>query len=136
MTALWDYSNGAERNEMLTWAADLKLGSRERAQLNQKLDMLSRIGFETARNLHFVAGTSGSENHVFKLVVHSQRMLRPMLCRGPVSAHSEATLLCGAIEKDFKLEPSNAAEKAEGHRQKIIAGIGEGKKVRVDHERF
>lgn len=136
MTPLWDYVHGPIRNEMQAWAKREKLGSRERAQLNQKLDMLSRIGFEMARSLNCLAGTSGDHNHIFKLIVHSERMLRPMLCRGPVEPTVEATLLCGAIEKDFKLDPSNASEQAEKNRQAVISGAREGKEVRVSHERF
>jgi hypothetical protein len=132
MTVLWDYLSSRDSNEMQAWASELKLGVRERAQLNQKLDMLERVGFETARSLKFLAGTSGDYNHIFKLVVHSQRMLRPMLCRGPLDAQSEITLLLGAIEKDFKLEPHNAAERADQHRSKVAMDGGK----RINHERF
>lgn len=132
---LWDYLRGAGRNEMQAWADREKLGARERAQLNQKLDMLERVGFETASRLKFLAGTSGDFRHVFKLVVKSERMLRPMLCRGPLGPHAEATLLCGAMEKDFELHPSDAAEVAEGRRKEILAADLKQPR-RVEHERF
>jgi len=132
MTQLWDYVHGPGRNEIQVWAKKQKLGVRERAQLNQKIDMLERVGFDVAYHLEFLAGTSGEFNHVFKLVVKSQRMLRPMLCRGPADPHREVTFLCGAIEKDFSLLPANAAEQAEERRQRLIAGLGR----RIAHERF
>ena len=135
MTRLWDYSSTPGRNEMQLWAWKEKLGVRERAQLNQKLDMLERVGFDVAQHLEFLAGTTGEFHHVFKLVVRSQRMLRPMLCRGPIDARGETTLLCGAIEKDFKLDPSSAAAEADKRRQCIV-DCEAGQERRVVHERF
>jgi len=136
MTLLWDYLHGPGRNEMQSWARKEKLGVRERAQLNQKLDMLERIGFETAHHLAFLAGTSGEFNQVFKLIVKSQRMLRPMLCRGPADIQTEVTLLCGAIEKDLELVPPTAAERADRHRRNLLADGGTELQRRVNHERF
>jgi len=136
MTLLWDYLHGPGRNEMQSWAKKEKLGVRERAQLNQKLDMLERIGFETAYHLAFLAGSSGEFNQIFKLIVKSQRMLRPMLCRGPADIQTEVTLLCGAIEKDFELVPPTAAELADRHQRKLMAAGGAELKRRVNHERF
>jgi hypothetical protein len=132
MTLIWDYLHGPSRNEMQVWGKKVKLGVRERAQLNQKLDMLERVGFETASRMEFLAGTPGEYNHIFKLVVHSQRMLRPMLCRGPMDTGGEITLLLGAIEKDFSLDPSNAAERADEHRKNLVNDAGK----RMYHERF
>lgn len=83
MLLLWDYLHGPGRNGMQAWAEKKRLGGHERAQLNQKLDLLERVGFDTARSLGFVAGTSGEHNHIYKVIVKSQRMLRPMFCRGP-----------------------------------------------------
>ena len=136
MTHVWDYLQGPDRNEMQSWARKEKLGVRERAQLNQKLDMLERIGFDMACHLAFLAGTSGEFNQVFKLVVKSQRMLRPMLCRGPADIQSEVTLLCGAIEKDFQLVPASAAEQADRHRRNLLSDGAAASKRRVNHERF
>ena len=135
MTRLWDYLRNPTRNEMREWASKEKLGVQERAQLNQKLDMLERVGFDKAYNLGFLAGTTGGFNHIFKLRVRSQRMLRPMLCRGPVDPHGEVTLLCGAIEKDFKLDPPDATGRAEEHRRVLLDDQSGGKR-RVAHERF
>jgi hypothetical protein len=121
---------------MHVWADEEKLGVRERAQLNQKLDMLGRIGFETAKHLEFLKGTSGDYNHIFKLVVKSQRMLRPMLCRGPRDCAIEVTLLAGAIEKDSRLHPADAAGQAET-RRRLLMKLPEGHtQYRIPHERF
>jgi hypothetical protein len=48
----------------------------------------------------------------------------------------EVTLLCGAIEKDFKLHPANAASRAEEHRKQLVCDISSGQERRVPHERF
>lgn len=50
--------------------------------------------------------------------------------------HGEATLLCGVIEKDDELEPSDAAGRAEEHRQKPVEKIQKDEEGRVPHERF
>jgi hypothetical protein len=136
MIRLWDYLRSRERNEMRVWANEVNLQKRDRAQLNQKLDMLHRLGFEMARQMHFLAGTSGDHNSIFKLVVHSERMLRPMLCRGPFDMPGEVTLLCGAIEKDRKLIPPDAADAAERHRRSVLESNPPGADKRIDHARF
>ena len=136
MIELWDYLHGVDRNEMQLWAEREKLGVRERAQLNQKLDMLAVIGFDTAWQLKFVAGTSGNYNHIYKLIVKSQRMLRPMLCRGPRDMRAEITLLCGAIEKDFELHPAGAASQPDKYRLQLETDLKLGHNRRVEHERF
>lgn len=136
MTHLWDYLHGPGRNEMQAWAKKERLGVRERAQLNQKLDMLSRIGFDEACHLECLAGTTGEFNQIYKLVVKSQRMLRPMLCRGPLNLKAEITLLCGAIEKDFALQPAAVEERADRNRRQVVADSAAGMTRRVTHERF
>jgi len=135
VTQIWDFLRGA-RNVMHDWAEEEKLGVRERAQLNQKLDMLGRIGFETARHLEFLKGTSGNYNHIFKLVVKSQRMLRPMLCRGTRDSAGEVTLLAGAIEKDSRLHPADAAGQAESRRLFLVDHRERLEQHRIRHERF
>jgi hypothetical protein len=137
MTCLWDFLDARDRNVMKDWAKDSKLGVQERAQLNQKLDLVERLGFEKALQHKYLAGTSGDFNHIFKVIVKSQRMLRPMLCRGPFEIHEEITLLCGAIEKDFKLHPAHAADDAESRRARLISEEKATKRrSRTEHERF
>ena len=127
---LWDYKNHDGDNLIRLWARKERLTPRERGQLNQKLDTLVRIGFDLAHGT-FLRGPI--EDHTYKLVVHSTRMLRPMLCRGPLDNHAEATLLCGAIERDWKLDPPDALARAAKHREHIRSSKGS---ARVGHERF
>ena len=133
---LWDFCQAPNRNEMVKWAKKERLGSRERGQLNQKLDMLQRLGFETAHSLDFLDGPLIHQKHIYKLVIHAGRMLRPMLCLGPHEKTAEMTLLCGAIEKDRVLIPARAADDAESNRQTIITHKNSGTEWRVPHERF
>src|ERR1700678_3481488 len=87
---------------MVTWTQKSGLVKRDIGQLNQKLDMLRINGFSLHPNL--LAGPLPKQKHIYKPVIHGQRMLRPMLCKGPVAMESEFTLLLGAIEINFKLD--------------------------------
>jgi hypothetical protein len=133
---LWDFSDPPDRNRIAEWGLRVRLSSRERGQLNQKLDMLERLGFDTAHGLDFLAGPLKHERHIYKLVVHAERMLRPMLCLGPFDNRGEMTLLCGTIEKDWELDPPDAPARAEARRQVLLDPSNAGTRLRVPHERF
>jgi hypothetical protein len=92
---------------------DLGLVKRDIGILNQKLDMLRINGFTLHPNL--LAGPIKKQKHIYKLVIHGQRMLRPMLCKGPFQMDTEFTLLLGAIEINSKLDhdPAVATENRE-----------------------
>lgn len=131
---LWDFlgSDGGD-NQIQRWAKREKLSQRDRALLNSKLDFLERVGFRLAQGTKLLAGPVNKQRHIYKLVAHGDVMLRPMLSKGPPpSKESEATLLVGAIERDWKLDPENAAERAESNRQAIESGDAR----RGPHERF
>jgi hypothetical protein len=132
---LWNFRRPLHLDEMAIWAGEVKLTHRDRARLNSKLDMLERIGFEQAHGLDFLAGPLKGQRHIYKLVIHSDRMLRPMLCLGPIDNSQEMTLLCGAIEKDWTLHPANAPERAESNRLDLL-DKDKQPPWRVDHERF
>jgi hypothetical protein len=91
---------------MQIWAANRGLTKRDRAQLNLKIDMLELNGF--ALHPHLLAGPIKKQKHIYKLVIHAQRMLRPMLCKGPFDMNTEFTFLLGAIEINFKLDEDPA----------------------------
>lgn len=69
-------------------------------QFNQKLDMLVVAGPALPPKL--LAGPI--YKHIYKLIVHGDRMLRPFLCKGPFNTDTEYTLLLGAIEANGKLD--------------------------------
>lgn len=133
---LWDFFRPPERNEISKWARKEKLTPRERGQLNQKLDRLVQLGFEAAHGLDFLDGPVLHQRHIYKLVIHAGRMLRPMLCLGPFENKEEMTILCGAFEKDGTLDPRDAPQRAEQNRQTIIDQRNAGVEYRKAHERF
>ena len=126
--ALYDFIDSKGRNVMSVWATDSGLTKRDRGALNQKLDMLEMNGF--VLHPHLLAGPISKQKHIYKMVIHGQRMLRPMLCKGPFDMDSEFTLLLGAIEINFKLDhdPSEATT----NRCVLL----DNPKRRKSHERF
>jgi len=95
-------------------------------KLNQKLDMLAIVGPSLPPKL--LAGPI--HKHIYKLIIHGDRMLRPMLCKGPVDMEAEYTLLLGAIEIGGKLD-HNPSE-AEANRATLVASPNR----RRNHERY
>lgn len=126
---LWDFLSPRGENVILRWVSDQRLTTRDRAVLNQKLERLVQMDFKLAIETKLLAGPI--YKHVYKLVIHGDVMLRPMLCRGPVHNESEYTLLLGAIETGGKL-PIGSKEQAETNRETILAD----KSRRRGHERI
>jgi hypothetical protein len=132
-TTVWDFLGPDRENLIQRWARKVKLSHRDRALLNSKLDILERIGFELAHGTKMLAGQVNKQRHIYKLVVHGDVMLRPMLCKGPPEHCSdEVTLLEGAIEKDWKYHPPDAPERAARNRLEIERDS----RRRGTHERF
>src|SRR5689334_15911784 len=79
---LWDFISPPPRKEnlILRWVSEERLTKRDRAALNQKLDRLCQMDFELAIATKLLAGPI--YKHIYKLVIHGDVMLRPMLCRG------------------------------------------------------
>jgi hypothetical protein len=118
-----------DRNEILRWARDLSV--RDRAALNQKLDMLEKLDYKQAIQLKLLAGPIHRSYHILKLRATGDSAMRPLLCRGPQAPLREYTLLRGATERDSKLEPPNCLEKAIENRVHVAADHTK----RVEHER-
>lgn len=114
---IWDFIDSRGRNVIREWVNDERLTKRDRAALNQKIKRLAQIDFELARNTKLLAGPI--YRHIYKLVIHGDVMLRPMLCKGPIGIETEYSLLLGAIERGGKL-PAGSAEQAEENREVII----------------
>jgi hypothetical protein len=111
---IYDYLDAGGNNVIKKWTGDLQ--KRERIKLNQKLDMLEQYGPELPPQL--LAGPIF--DHVYKLKVQGNPKLRPLLCKGPINNEVEYTLLVGAKEIQWKLEPDDAEEQAATNRQAII----------------
>ncbi len=114
---LWDFLNKRGESVIHEWVKDERLTKRDRAILNQKFDRLRQMDYQSAIGTKLLAGPI--YKHVYKLVIHGDIMLRPMLCRGPIDNDAEYTLLLGAIERNGEL-PAGSKEKAEENRETII----------------
>lgn len=124
---LWDFLDNRRRNVILQWVEDERLTKRDRAGLNNKIRRLAQMDYALAIQTKLLAGPI--YKHVYKLVIHADRMLRPMLCRGPINNESEYTFLLGAIEVGWKL-PNGSKEQAEANREVIL----EDPSRRCNHE--
>jgi len=116
---LWDFLDARSRNVIQEWGRQQT--TRDRAKLDQKFDRLEQIDFELAIGTKLLAGPIAKQKHIYKMPIHGDVQLRPMLCRGPADMQREYTLLLGAIEKDFKLVPDPA--KAEENRVAVVADL-------------
>ncbi|HZS04415.1 MAG TPA: hypothetical protein VFD58_06230 [Blastocatellia bacterium] len=114
---LWDFLTERGRNILVEWAKADRLTVRDKAMLNNKIRRLAQMDYDLAIGTKLLAGPI--YKHVYKLVIHGDVMLRPMLCRGPIDNESEYTFLFGAVETGGKL-PAGAKEKAEEYREVVI----------------
>ena len=106
----------------------LSLQKKERAKLNQKIDILQQHGPNLSPKLLSDTGNK----KIDKIRVNGKVALRLFLCRGPMNPETEFTLLYGAIEKDRKTIPKNALKRAQQNREALILDPTR----RVKHERI
>jgi hypothetical protein len=116
--ALWDFLDNRLRSVMQEWVDNDRLTARARAALNNKIRRLSQVDYNLAIGTKLLAGPI--YKHVYKLVIHADVMLRPMLCRGPIDNETEYTFLLGAVETGGKL-PKGSKEQAERNREVVIS---------------
>jgi hypothetical protein len=128
---LWDFLSARGENVVLRWVKDERLTTRDRAALNQKLDRLRQMDFDLAIGTKLLAGPIEKQRHIYKLVIHGDVMLRPLLCRGPIDPQTEYTLLLGAIERGGKL-PRDAPPQADDNRLSVL----DDPSRRTPHERI
>jgi len=132
--AIFDAIDTSGLSNLVAWVAKEKIAKRDIGQLNQKIDMLEQHGPDLPPKL--LAGPIKSKrnkklvSHIYKLIIHGDRMLRPMLCKGPIDLPTEFTMLLGAIEVGGVLDTDSAD--AETVRLNIIAD----KNLRKEHERY
>ena len=133
----WDIHDaiGKHRKSHISlWITKEKITKRDIGQLNQKIDMLELNGPELPPKL--LAGPVKSKrnrklvSHIYKLIIHGDRMLRPMLCKGPIDPDHEFTMLVGAIEVGGVLDADS--EEAETIRLAITAN----QDLRKPHARY
>ena len=118
---LWDFLDNRLKNVIQEWAKDDRLTVRSRAALNSKIKRLKQLDYGLAIQTKLLAGPI--YKHIYKLVIHADIMLRPMLCRGPIDNEREYTFLLGAVEIGGKL-PAGSKEQAETNREVVINDPG------------
>lgn len=105
------------------WLDVERITKRDRGHLLEKMDLLAMNGTELSGGvLHGPIKSKHNprmQSHVYKLVIHGDKMLRPMLCKGPLDMENEFTMLLGAIEVNRVLD--HDAQEAEERRAIIIA---------------
>ena len=104
--SLYDFVDEAGESVITAWRDGLT--GRSKAQFDSKLHMLEIGGPNLGPKL--LAGPIKKTGHIYKLIIHADVMLRPMLCKGPFDMDTEFTLLLGAKEIQGKLipDPENA----------------------------
>lgn len=124
---IFDYVSARGTNEIKKWTG--RLEKAHRIRLNQKLDMLEKVGPELPPQL--LAGPIF--DHIYKLRITSNNVqLRPMLCKGPINQEKEFTLLLGAFEVGDEFQPKDAPQRAASNREAVI---DDPKRRRCRHER-
>ena len=121
---LYDFTDRKGHSIIVPWRAGLT--PRSRGQLDSKLNMLISSGMDLPPKL--LAGPIKKTGHIYKLIIHADVMLRPMLCKGPVAMEEEFTLLTGAVEVQGKLIPD--PQVAVDNRNTLLGDT----KRRVPHE--
>jgi hypothetical protein len=107
--------------EPVRWAGIMNLWmneglpKRQATQLEQKLDRLSQVGYEIAKE--WLAGTD--EPGIFKLKLKSNLQLRPLACYGPFAPATEISFLVGVIKKGGGDVPPSALAQAVARREEI-----------------
>jgi|SRR3989304_7091169 len=112
---LYDYVDNRGNNTIKDWI--LNLQKPERGRLDLKLALLEKHGLNLGTGLL----TESKLSHIKEIKINGRVALRLMVCKGPIENDKEFTLLFGAIEKDRKLIPNDAVQRAEIRRQEIIA---------------
>jgi hypothetical protein len=121
--SVYDFTDGDGKSQIVQWRNGLT--PRSKAQLDSKLHMLQISGSDLGPKL--LAGPIKKTGHIYKLIIHADVMLRPMLCKGPFSMDTEFTLLIGAKEIQGKLVPG--PESAIESRNTLLAD----RKRRIPH---
>lgn len=120
---VYDFMDEDGESVIVSWRAGLT--KRSRGALDSKLNMLSIAGTELPPKL--LVGPIAKTGHIYKLRINADVMLRPMLCKGPFQMSQEVTLLIGAIEIQWELNPG--PERAVENRNILLAD----RKRRIPH---
>jgi hypothetical protein len=128
---LWTFLSESGRDTLQEWSDGARLPTRVRALMDQKLDVLRCQPFEAVIHSKLLAGPIAQ--HIYKLRLNGIVAVRIMLCRGPLLGDVGYTMLVGAVERDGKLVPRDAPERAGRNRAIVLERPKERRKV---HDRF
>ena len=116
---IYEFAEHGDQSVIRKWLDAESISKRDRGQLMAKMDLLAKEGLALAS----VGGPIRSkrkriQSHTYKLIVHGDKMLRPMFCKGPIDTENEFTFLVGAIEANWTLDTDVAD--AEERRARLI----------------
>ena len=117
MRALWEWLDNSGHGEYTDW----QLQPPQRAKLDQKLEMLRTAEVDSAGRVslptNLLAGPGyKKQKGIYKLKVHGNVQLRPMVTLGQIGDGEGWAILVRAVEKDGKLIPADAPQKATKRR--------------------
>src|SRR5438067_2224994 len=114
------YLTGLRRdNAIKAWLKDEAVSIAQIAAFQDKIDTLEKSGPDMVPG--FISETPVAKD-IYKMKIKGNKgmkQLRPMCCRGPFGP-KEYTVLAGAIEKDRKLIPADAVERAQRNRKELV----------------
>jgi hypothetical protein len=93
---IFEYLDSRGDSVIGVWLKEKSISERDRGQLVMKMDLLAMQGPSLPPRL--LAGPIKSkrnrkmQSHIYKLIIHGDRMLRPMLCKGPIDMACEFTM--------------------------------------------
>ena len=115
------YLGGARRENIIrAWLKRERVPLAQIAAFQEKIDALERGGPEMVPG--FISETPIARD-IYKMKIKGNKgmkQLRPMCCRGPFGPN-EYTILVGAVERDGKLDPEDAEERAQDNLSSLKA---------------
>ncbi len=126
------FITGRGANIIREWLDSERVTAAQRGNFQAKLDSLERGGPDL--NPGLISETPIAKD-IYKMKIKGNKgqvQLRPMVCKGPFVLDSEYTLLCGAIERDNKLNPHDATTRAQDNRATLIADHHRRRRERID----
>ena len=124
---VYDFIDVHDGNVIRSWVRGLC--PRDRAKFKVKVRALADMEYDRAIGSKLLQGPISK--HIFKLKIHGQIMMRPLLCRGPIANEAEYTLLAGAREENFVLIPDVPLLRVEIRRQEVIDNPASRRQTRV-----
>lgn len=106
-------------NEIRLWLKGLP--KKVQVKIEKRLQYLSNVKY-LEREPQYIKPYKGYEGIYEIRVVFGGDQYRPLCCHGP--GLGEITLLIGAVEKDWELEPKNAPDIALARKKLILSGRG------------